>query len=390
MQLIAEKQLHRIHNILKCRTSKNDAFLGGQLGLVFYYYHLYKVTEDKEYGDSAKEMLRQIFNNLNSGAHRLAGSAFSSGGAGLGYVVNYMSAEGFIPFDIEDKFCELDRQLFNSALSQIKEDYIDFLHGALGVIHYFASRKSTILNNYYLDTLIYKLCERVISSEAGCWFRNYVLKIEEKQEINFSLSHGLSGILLILENACSKSDHKELIKKVISEGIRFLLRHKMDIDYSNDEYSFFPFIVNQNTDEISAPNQMAWCYGDLNEVLLFYRAGKLLNDPQLTRLADLIGTQSLMRKDERSTMIVDSQFCHGSSGVAHFYKKLYKESNLPLYLDGYEYWIEQTILLLDKELESSFYSGRELDMLEGLIGVAFSLLSYVSEKELNWSKSLLL
>jgi len=46
--------------------------------------------------------------------------------------------------------------------------------------------------------------------------------------------------------------------------------------------------------------------------------------------------------------------------------------------------------LLDKELESSFYSGRELDMLEGLIGVAFSLLSYVSEKELNWSKSLLL
>jgi lantibiotic biosynthesis protein len=128
----------------------------------------------------------------------------------------------------------------------------------------------------------------------------------------------------------------------------------------------------------------------LNETLLFYRAGKLLDDEELIRLANLTGLSSLMRKDEPSTQIRDSHFCHGSSGLAQFYKVLYQESGNEKYLEGYEYWIEQTILLLEKDMKKDIYIGKEYNFLDGLVGVAFVLLSYISFKPLNWSKALFL
>jgi hypothetical protein len=164
----------------------------------------------------------------------------------------------------------------------------------------------------------------------------------------------------------------------------------MDIDFSNDEYSFFPFIVKQGANEISAPNRLGWCYGDLNEVLLFYRAGNLFEDNELIDLADVMGTQTLMRKTQMATLIEDSGFCHGSSGLSQFYRQLYRERKLPVYKEGYTYWIEKTLIFLEEDLVNGLYSGKEHEMLNGLIGVAFSLLSYTSAQELDWSKSLLL
>jgi lantibiotic biosynthesis protein len=390
MRQIAQRQLDRVNGILASNISRNDSFLGGKLGLLFYYFHLYKVTEKPEFSIKGTELLENVLKNVNASPPQLIGPAFSSGGAGLGYVINFLKNEGFVDFDIDSEFRELDKYLFTTASYQIEGDFIDFLHGAMGVVHYFSERKNTAIVDFYLDELIQKICGKVVKKEAGYWFRNTTLKADDGEDINFGLPHGLSGILLILLNVYSKSDHKEAIKDIIQEGIRFIRKYKMDIDFSNDEYSFFPFIVRQEADEISAPNRLGWCYGDLNEVLLFYRAGKLFNDSQLIDLADVIGTQALMRKDTRSTLVADSNFCHGSSGLAQFYRKLHAERELSEYKHGYEYWTEQTILFLDKDLENGLYAAKEHELLNGLVGVAFSLLSYVSDYELEWSRALLL
>jgi lantibiotic biosynthesis protein len=390
MRQIVQQKLDAIHSILEKTTAKNDTFLGGNLGSAFYYYHLYRVSGNKAFSGKAEDLVAEVFERLNSDNPQLVGSSFSSGGAGLGYAVNFLSKEGFLDFDVDTEFYDLDKYLCNTAISQMEEDSIDYLHGALGVIHYLSARKPNKDSLLQLDTLVAKLCSKVIREDAGIWFRNFVIKADDKETINFGLSHGLTGILLLLLNAYPSSTHKGLIEEIVKEGIRFIQKHKIDIDYTREEYSFFPFTIKQPTIEIVAPNRLAWCYGDLNEVLLFYRAGHLFNQEQWLHLGDLIGLQSLMRKETPATLVTDSHFCHGSSGLAQFYKVLYKERGLKPYKEGYEYWIEQTILLLDKDLEKELYAGKEHDYLEGLLGVAFTLLSYVSKKELKWSESLLL
>lgn len=391
MQQIAQRHLDKLNKLLEEHTSNNDSFLKGKLGLVFYYYHLYKATEQSQLKHKAEDLLDQILAGINAHNPGLIGPVLSTGGAGLGYAVNFMAREGLLEMRTGIAFNELDRYLFNTAASLIAEDNIDFLHGALGIVYYFTEKKEDdVAANSYLDLLIEMICRKAVEGESGCWFKTSLMKVGEKQKVNFSLAHGMCGILLVLLNAFERSSHSELIAKTVRDGIRFIVKHKMDVDFLQNEYSFFPFVVDPDENEISAFNRMAWSYGDLNEVLLFYRAGSLFHDDSLIRLADLIGMQCMMRRDEPSTLITGSDFYHGTAGLAQFCRTLYRETQHDIYKDVYEYWIERTILLLDEELENGTYHGREHEYLEGLIGVAFVLLSYVSEKELGWSKALLL
>jgi lantibiotic modifying enzyme len=390
MKQIARNQLDKLNETLAGATGGNDSLLGGELGLIYYYSQLYKVTEEIGYKEKVEGLLARVFANINSGYPQLIGTSFNAGGAGLGYVVNALSAEGFISFDLEKEFAELDRFLYTTAVCQIEDDFIDFLHGALGTVHYFTQRASSPLVDRYLDELIDKLCRRVNKTDGGYWFSNYVISLEDKENINFGLSHGQCGFLLLLINAWHRSSHKALIEKIVMEGIRFIRKYKMDVDFSNDEYSSFPFVVKREAREITAPNRLGWCYGDLNQVLLFYRAGRLFKNPALIDLADVIGGQTLLRRTEKATLVSDSSFCHGAAGLAEIYHRLYSERQLPIYRDGHEYWVEQTIILLEKDLERGRYAGKEHALLDGLVGVAFSLLSYVASYDLVWSKCLLL
>jgi len=390
MRHIIQTQLDKINTAIEGGSSRNDSFLTGKLGLIFYYFHLYKATGSIGYSNKAEDLLDDVMADLHTDSPKLIGASFGAGGSGLGYVMNFLLQAGFVNFDIDREFADLDQYIFNMAMQQVKEDFIDYLYGAIGAIHYFSARNPTPRINDYLDNLILAVCNRAVREDAGYWFRNYLLRTGAEDYINFGLSHGLSGILLVMLNTYERSSHKPLIRKVVLEGIRFIRKYKMDIDFSRDEYSFFPNFFRQDAAEISGSNRLGWCYGDLNHVLLFYRAGKAFNFPELIQLADLIGTQSIMRKDAVSTLVQDSSFCHGTSGLAQFYRSIYLERPLPSYKLACDYWTEQTVIHLDKDLDSSLYCGKEHELLDGLLGVAFPLLSYLSDSNLEWSKSLLL
>lgn len=390
MDKIVHNELNRIHEIIKKGEATDDSFLSGNLGLAYYYYNLYSVSEEDEHLEAGRLLLEKVFNNLNTGDPGINGASFSRGGAGLGYTVNALIHSNLLEMDMEEEFAELDKFLFDAACAQIANDYNDCLHGAFSIIHYFSERDIDSKANGYLDELIERICKRVVKTNHGYWLRNYIMQVTDLEEINFSLSHGLSGMLLILIKAHDKSSHKELIRETVQQGIRFITKHKLFVDFSSGEYSFYPFTIKVDAEVIENRPRMGWCYGDLGPVLLFYRAGKLLNDPELLRQAEMVGMLSLTRRDATSTRVLDSHFCHGSAGVAQFYKLLYAESNNPRYLEGYEYWIEQTVILLQRDMDKNIYKGKEHDFLEGLVGVAFTFLSYVSEKKLDWSKALFL
>lgn len=392
MQGKAQKQLEDMHNRIISVGSANDSFLKGKLSLIFYLYHQYQLSNAAATKNYAVQLLHEVLDGLNGEHPRLYGASFGNGGAGMAYILNYLQQRKFITFNVKRELAILDKYLLEMAVTQIEEDGIDFFNGGLGILHYLSGREQDPTIARYRDVLVEKLYQRAVKQPEGWWWANSYsyIRTNERQYINFGLSRGQSGLLLILLKLLGHSSKNEMIEEMVTQGVRFIKKHKMDVDIGNDDYSFFPLIIKQDTNEFSASNRMAWCYGDLNQVLLFSRAGKLLNDEPLTKLAQLIGLHTLMRKDTRSTLIADSGFCHGSSGVAQSYKILYEASGDAGYLQGYHYWIGKTTELLDKDLEAGFYEGREHDLLEGLIGVAFTLMSFLSHEKLDWSEALLL
>jgi hypothetical protein len=387
--LVREK-ITKINTVLAGNPCPTHGFTGGTLGLLYYYFHAGKVLGDGELTATADGLLEGIFNDLNHADGGLRGSFLSDGGAGLGWVVNYLQGHGYIDFDIDHEFSELDDFLFESALSQLRHDNTDFLHGAMGIFHYFAHRKQTPAINRYLNELAGPILAKAVDTGHGIWIRNYGLQPAKINEVNFSLSHGLSGYLLALMEGWTALRDREPVEQLIRRGIQFLMKHECPVDFEGQEYSFFPFRFEADSKEMHRVNRLAWCYGDLNEVLLLYRAGRLLGDGRYIHIANRIGGQTAMRRSYEATLSVDGHFCHGSSGLAAFYKSLYQEAGLPVYADAYRYWLELTLSQVDKEIEVGHYAENRAGLLEGWAGIGLVLADGLLEEETDWARAFLL
>ncbi len=388
---LAEEKILLINNILAKNTSVHHGFLGGSLGLLYYYYHAYTVLQNDTILKNAETLLAKVFEDINDTGNGMSGSLFGNGAAGFTYTVNYLQQNGFIDFDVENEFADLEKHLFNTAKDLIAKDDIDYLHGALGMVHYFTTRaEDSPLVKEYLNVLVGEICLKTIVTKDGIWFKNYSLeRLKFSNTVDFGLAHGLTGILLILIKAWQFIDNKNKVEETIKEGIQYILANKMPVE--NEEYSYFPITLDNETNELRRINRLAWCYGDINQVLLLYRAGKLFGNSYYTEKADEIGFKTIERKSAESTLSTDAHFCHGSAGLAQFYLCLYNESGQHKYYQTYEYWINQTIDSIDKEIASNAYAANPTGLLEGWAGVALVLTEFIHEGEaMNWGKAFLL
>jgi lantibiotic biosynthesis protein len=390
---LAEEKILLINNILAKNTSVHHGFLGGSLGLLYYYYHSYTVLQNDTILQKAESLLAKVFEDINDTGNGMNGSLFGNGAAGFAYTVNYLQQNGFINFDVENEFADLEKHLFNAAEDLIAKDDIDYLHGALGIVHYFTTRAGeSLIVKEYLNILVSEICLKAIVTKDGIWFKNYSLdRLKSDYKVDFGLAHGLTGILLILIKTWQFIDDKAQAEEVITKGIQYILANQMPADEENMEYAVFPTNLDTNTNVLHRINRLAWCYGDINQVLLLYRAGKLFGNSYYTEKADEIGFKTIERKSAESTLSTDAHFCHGSAGLAQFYLCLYNESGQHKYYQTYEYWINQTIDSIDKEIANNAYATNPTGLLEGWAGVALVLTEFIHEGEaMNWGKAFLL
>lgn len=388
--IFIKEKIFKINKILAESKCMHHGLLGGSLGLLYYYYHAGKVLNDGFLYERAEALLIEVFEDTNNNKGNLTGALYSSGAAGLSFTVDYLQKNNFIDFDIDLEFKDLDKYLFDEALAQIEKDNIDYLHGAMGVFHYLSLREQTPIVSKYLNSLSIKICDKAIHTKDGIYFCNTGLERLTKNDVDLGLAHGLCGILLLLIQAWPFLNNKPQVEVIIELGVQYIIKHELPVNFPDEEFSFFPFALALDTNEISRINRSAWCYGDLNQVLLLYRAGKLLGSNKYTAMADRIGLQQIQRKSVGSTLSTDTHFCHGSAGLAQFYKCLYTETLDYRYYKAYEYWIEETISLVDNEIETDKYATNPVSLLEGWAGVALVLTEYIANEKLPWAKAFLL
>lgn len=389
MKALALEKIYKINTVLSDSSCPHNGLLGGSLGLLYYYYHAADILKDPALLEQGETMLAAVFEDLNGEDARLNGAAFSNGATGLAYVVNNLQSNGLIDFDINSEFADLDRYLFDTACEQLDKGEIDYLHGAMGAFYYFASRAQNETVNTYLNTLAGIFLDKAIPSADGLYFTNHSLERLGDHKADLGLAHGLSGLLLLLIAAWPHLKDPEKAAQTLRKGIAFILQFEVPADTDQQRFSLFPFTV-ERAKPLNLPNRMAWCYGDLNIVLLLYRAGKLLQDNIYLETAERIGKNTLNRKSEQATQSSDSHFCHGSSGLAQIYNCLYTETGDPGYKEAYAYWITETLSLVDREIEAGQYRQNPVSLLDGWPGVALVLTGYVSEEKQRWADVFLL
>ncbi len=396
---MSKDEFNRIHSLVGKAIPVGDGLFSGQLGLSLYYYCLYSILDEVEFAEKSIELLEEVMNREESSRGGLSGHSLANGTAGLGYLLSLYASEGLVELDLDADFAEADEQLFIHALHQLKNGGSpDFLHGATGTMHYFLIRSGEPRIRQYLKELAGAFAQLAIHTAEGCWFPSFIADKKELELINTSLSHGNSGFLLILLELIRSGIRVNELSLLVKKGIEFLLAQQVIPDPGKNQYSFFPSLIQReeelnrsgNQEGRTFTNRLAWCYGDLNIVLLLYKAANFLGVSEWNDMADELGRELVQRKSEAATLVSDSHFCHGSAGLISCYESLYRYSGLALYQEAAVFWLEKTRDYLDQELHQTYYKGKEGDLLEGLPGIALALLSSQYQKETAWNRLLLL
>jgi lantibiotic biosynthesis protein len=434
------QQIAATHSIIEKHTPNNHSLLGGTLGLAMYYYTRHAVWGYKEDADKAVDLVETILLELNSNPNPIMGYNLSSGAAGLGYVLHLLQKAKLVDVDVNTMYADMDAFIYTAALKDITDAHNhDYLHGAMGAVHYFLSRlekqrplQQTLLGatiEKYITQLLEAFCGKAlpvvletqrplqetllgktqrplqetllggrggkaIPNSTGTWFKNVVLPQDVEDEINLSLAHGQPSFLQILIQASNKKIKVKSMDILIHTGLQLISSVQQPVDFEKEQYNYFPSTINGTTMQVTkAYSRLAWCYGDLGILSTLYQAAACM--PQLwgstQQLASYyaMGTSTIKRTSLIQTALTDSNFCHGTSGVARYYTYLYQLTGLVVYKEAGNYWLQKTCEQLPTDIEQGIFNGKETDMLDGLVGVNLSLLSYLTPRELQWTKILL-
>ncbi|QNK61474.1 lanthionine synthetase C family protein [Pedobacter sp. PAMC26386] len=384
----------------ECSLKKNkyaifngDSFAAGNLGLVLFHYYYHKVIKDEKSEERALELLQNIIDRVDNNLSSLSSYTLSYGLSGLGIMLDHLSVQGFIDYEIEESL-EMDKLIYEWALEMINKEDSEFLHGALGAVSYLSKNQDKEFSQKYIDDLLGELSAKAIYTESGSiYFDLFNIMIPEypKGTINLSLSHGLCGIVLVLIELLKRGATENPAKILIHKALQFLEENISPVDFSKKIYCYSDIVIFSDHKE-KRNTRLAWCYGDINLALVFLTAGKFFSHAHYTDIGNKIGLTTLSRKDFDQTYIKDSQFCHGTAGITQAYYRFYKLTGKSEYLEGRDYWLQKTIDRVELEIDTNYYDnkGNTGELLEGLTGVGLVLLSAIAQEELEWDNLLIL
>lgn len=380
-----------IHTII---TNKSGAASSTTdlLGYAIYYYSVYTAFGQEQDASRAKELLEQLLRQL---AHRPA-SHWSSAQLDEVVTLAWLHAElveqAIAKGEQHAELAELDRYLLAQAgllLQHEASSLPDFLR----IVRYFSLRRPGP------PPLATDLMTKALSRQRAGFWPSLVAGPPDPDPdpdpagsvTRLGLADGLAGELLLLIRLAESGTASQPgdIREQVQQGIVYILSAKREVDFSERKYAIFPDYIANDQDEATFSNELSWRHGDLGQALLLYNSHRLLQDPELLRLAELVGLNTLLRTDVRSTAVTNSRFSSGAAGVAHLYRTLYLLSGHEAYRKGYAFWLTQTRTWLTTELATDFYRHHEGDLLHGLVGVGLVLLSAISEQELRWDRVLL-
>ncbi|MFD2784626.1 lanthionine synthetase C family protein [Hymenobacter rubripertinctus] len=360
-------------------NSRPLSLMSGRSGLILFYFYLARMRSSDALYDIGFQYLNQNLDFLEEyGANHFT---YCNGVAGFGVLFKLLTEHTFLDTDPEDVLDALDEAVVESTQQQLLANNLDFLHGAVGNAFYLLMRAGTTATDPCLRQLIEQLQTTAIADADGIrWLEPESVRNPLAQgTINMSLSHGLCSKIIFLAKCVAQQVASEQCTYLLEGCIRFL---RLQADWSRSVNVYPSAIAADHAKEFD--NRLAWCYGDLGVVVALLFAGKVLNQPAWIQEGIALGLHACSRTTIEQTSLVDTEFCHGTAGVAHIFNRLYTETALEPFEAARDYWLEQTLIrdtfpdgLAGYKTHRSDGWVTEPALLEGIVGVGLVLQSYL-------------
>jgi hypothetical protein len=267
-----------------------------------YYYALYNTSGNEAYGLKVRTYLKELIDEMLLEQVSIFPSVMALA------ILEDVRKKGFIAPDAENKIILLDEFLFRKVMDLLQSGPVESWDAIIGILNYYSERTQSECIQYYQGQII---------TVVGQLFSPLWASGALPHRMNLGIIEGMTGLLLGLIKAASNPEADEAAMEIVREGILYILSYRREGSYAENRYNIFPDYVPADQNKASYSNQLSWCNSDLTRSLLFYRAFALFKDEELRKMADLVGLNTLLRKDLPYTDITDSHFYRGARREWH-------------------------------------------------------------------------
>ena len=357
------------------------------------YYSRY--FNDQSLSFEIHTRLSRVVNNINNMNDN---ATFAGGVCGVVWLLEHLTNEGFIEYDLEELYWDTDEYLYEYMIYHIKNNNYDFLHGALGIANYFLNRNTAKTDKYLLHFINLLSENSIVDTQYNSvGFKSLIINTDDPfTAYNFSLSHGMASILYFLQRSLLSETFKKNseINYLISGLNNFFQQNQNDITNFN---SYFPTWIGDTN--IVKNARIAWCYGDLGIGITYLNYGKNHLNNKLSDYGIAILSNTLNRKDIQAEKVMDAGVCHGSSGISMIYERAFTLTRKKEFMDASEYWINVALhqsTHFDGVCGYKSYTGvtrgyvNETGFLEGISGIGLVFISKLDTSLGNWKKAFII
>ncbi|MFK7048523.1 Lanthionine synthetase C-like protein [Flavobacterium columnare] len=357
----------------------SDGLIYGKLGLLLFYLSQYEKNNDDYFLEKIALILEKIFENLkdNIEGDLYRSSSLSEGITGFAYIINFLVEEKILDEEYLSEIKNFNSIIYETTKKSILENNFDFISGSIGNLWYLLKIK-----DYKSVDLLFEILEEKSRTEEYLFYTDSENPFIDG--MNFGLAHGHLGLINFLIKSIDHLEKKESVKELTQKLIDHTIKH-FDFDYSIDGIHIYKsYKMHLKDDELVKyqNNRLAWCNSDLTLAYILLKAGEKLQNEDYQKLAFKIGLETTKRKDMNVTGIESDFFCHGSSGVAFLYKKIFEITQNEEFIKAYYYWIDRTMVYLEEKVEKEF-DERDMSLLHGRLGSLMTI-----DKDINTDKYL--
>ena len=314
---------------------------------------------------------------------------------------------------ILEKLPELIDVKFRNIDNLRVKDY-DCIEGISGIVSYLLNFEQLKNNKVIYDCISYLIkvgsYKKLRKYEIPNWHikAKNIVKEEERNRFpqgyfNFSLSHGIAGVLVALSLALTKEielpGQKDCINKILLEYKKRVVVEN-EVVYWQGQYSYKNYIASEK-DNNNLLKRMSWCYGSIG-VLRAMKIGTNAVADEQNKNWIKNSVRVISKMDTKDYGFSSPILCHGYAGLLILLvaelrenyapciqKKIFELAELILELlqfdNIYMFKMSDYQLINGKLNLVPIYSN---SLLEGTAGIILSLLSVI--KETKWEAQLLI
>lgn len=386
-----ENRLHEIAEVFTKEDYNEDCtnnFLGDSSGAVLFLLYFAKQFGNETVLTKATDLFEKVAYAYNSSY------AYPPSLAKFLFLALHVKQMGLIEVGdySEEETALLQSYLRKTAIRFYKDRNFDILHGGLGN-GIFLLKSGDLPGIKEMVKGAESLAEKDKNGLKWYALTDYG---ENRWTYNLGFAHGIPSMVAMLSKIHQKGVELEKCAELIEGAVNYILAQKLP---KSGKYN--SIFGNHALESMESPHssRLAWCYGDLGIAVALWRASKALGRKDWEDEAKAILRHSSQRRDLKENAVIDACFCHGTSGIAHVFNRMWRETGMPECKDAAAYWINQTLSMARFEDGLAGYKTwqgdkrgfqNEYGLLEGIAGVGLTLLSFLSDEDSAWDECLLL